>query len=435
MDEGLNTFINEINTQSYKGGKFYRPGDNTAPPGSRDWPPIMSSPEVIGPDRLNFLAYRKPALGLNILRNDILGPVRFDEAFKLYIRLWSYKHPTPVDFFHVMDNAAGEDLGWFWHEWFYKTWELDQAVKAIDYKNNNPADGSIITLENKGEMALPVILKIKEQNGDSSILKLPVEIWQQGAIYRFPYHSKSKLIYVLIDPENHYPDVQRDNNSLSGLTIPDGISAVEIIKKYIRAVGGLEKIKSIANLSIVEKGHVPQFDIQVTSKFRQPDAAFQELTVMPYGLSVNRVVINGRDVIVTHKNKLLPLNEIAKKQMVLKYKLFPELYGIDAHATLLLNDKPQIVNNLPAYELKLTTPDSLHISLFFDMITGFKIKQILNVPGGTYTSEYGDYREIKTGLKIPFTEKINDGGQVFQLQVSKVDINEGIDDALFKFPK
>jgi aminopeptidase N len=52
------------------------------------------------------------------LREQILGEDRFDYAFRTYIKRWAFKHPTPWDFFHTMDNAAGEDLSWFWNEWF-----------------------------------------------------------------------------------------------------------------------------------------------------------------------------------------------------------------------------------------------------------------------------------------------------------------------------
>jgi hypothetical protein len=94
-------------------------------------------PDVIQTDFWVYAAYEKPALGLTILREQILGEERFDFAFKTYIKRWAFKHPTPWDFFHSMDNAAGEDLSWFWNEWFLQTWKLDQGVKAINYTDND----------------------------------------------------------------------------------------------------------------------------------------------------------------------------------------------------------------------------------------------------------------------------------------------------------
>ena len=86
-------------------------------------------------------AYDKPGLGLELLRYDILGEERFDSAFRYYIRNWAYKHPTPWDFFHAMENSSGEDLSWFWRGWFMNNWKIDQAVTGVDYIQYNPANG------------------------------------------------------------------------------------------------------------------------------------------------------------------------------------------------------------------------------------------------------------------------------------------------------
>ena len=37
--------------------------------------------------------YFKAALGLVLLREEIIGPERFDPAFRKYIATWAYRHP------------------------------------------------------------------------------------------------------------------------------------------------------------------------------------------------------------------------------------------------------------------------------------------------------------------------------------------------------
>jgi aminopeptidase N len=59
-----------------------------------------------------------PSSGLVILREQVLGPERFDLAFRTYVERWAFKHPTPDDFFRTMENVAGEDLSWFWRVGF-----------------------------------------------------------------------------------------------------------------------------------------------------------------------------------------------------------------------------------------------------------------------------------------------------------------------------
>jgi hypothetical protein len=182
----------------------------------------MNTPDVIQTDYLGNAAYEKPAQGLMILREQILGEERFDFAFKTYIKRWAFKHPTPWDFFHSMDNAAGEDLSWFWNEWFLQTWKLDQGVKEINYTDNDPAKGGLITIENLEEMVMPVTAFVMEENGKSSTIKLPAEIWQRGNTWTFPYKSTSKIAYVTLDPDHLLPDVNPDNNSLSGQLVAKG---------------------------------------------------------------------------------------------------------------------------------------------------------------------------------------------------------------------
>ena len=78
-------------------------------------------------------AYSKPATGLNILRETIMGRELFDYAFKEYARRWAFKHPEPADFFRTLEDASGEDLDWFWRGWFYSTEVCDISLDTVKY--------------------------------------------------------------------------------------------------------------------------------------------------------------------------------------------------------------------------------------------------------------------------------------------------------------
>jgi hypothetical protein len=93
--------------------------------------PIMSNSENIigfGPN-----AYSKPATGMNILRETIMGRELFDYAFKEYARRWAFKHPEPADLFRTMEDASGEDLDWFWRGWFYGIEACDISLDTVKY--------------------------------------------------------------------------------------------------------------------------------------------------------------------------------------------------------------------------------------------------------------------------------------------------------------
>ncbi len=219
MDEGFNTFINTLSTANFNKGEYDREHfsmPDIAPALFRPAEPIMTIPDVQQPRALGTLAYYKPGYGLKMLRETILGPDRFDFAFKTYVNRWAFKHPTPYDFFRTMENAAGEDLGWFWRGYFYETWKLDQGIQGVRYVDGAAEKGALITIENLEKMAMPVIVEVQEVNGKKSRTTLPVEIWQRGANWTFRYPSTSAIRTVTLDPDGKLPDVNLRNNVWRG---------------------------------------------------------------------------------------------------------------------------------------------------------------------------------------------------------------------------
>ena len=174
--------------------------------------PIMTFADDVQRSYVGFNNYTKPAAGLYLLREEVLGHQRFDEAFREYIRRWAYRHPTPQDFFRTMNDVSGENLNWFWKEWFYETWTLDQSVTGVRYDGDDPSHGSVITIANNRAMVMPVTVRVKEENGRSGVVHLPVEVWKQGGRFSFRYASRSPLDSVVADPDDRLPDVDRRNN-------------------------------------------------------------------------------------------------------------------------------------------------------------------------------------------------------------------------------
>jgi hypothetical protein len=217
MDEGFNTFINTLSTAAFNKGEYQstRPVDMhrigayyTRP----DLEPIMSSPDNLKERNNGTLLYSKPSAGLVLLREQILGPERFDFAFRTYIDRWAFKHPTPDDFFRTMENASGETLGWFWRGWFVNNWRLDVGVRKVEYVDNDATKGALITLDNLEKMAMPVILEIKTRDGKTNRINLPVEIWQRNNSWTFRYPSTTEVESVTYDPDKVLPDSNEENN-------------------------------------------------------------------------------------------------------------------------------------------------------------------------------------------------------------------------------
>jgi hypothetical protein len=217
MDEGFNTFINTLSTADFNNGEYKpkKPMDLHAMAPRITNPTlesILSQPANLKEKNTGILLYFKPSIGLTMLREQILGPERFDFAFRNYIDKWAFKHPTPDDFFRSMENAGGENLQWFWRGWFLNNWQLDVAVRDVKYVSDAPSKGSIITIDNLQKMAMPVILEIKTVSGKVSRITLPVEIWERNSSWTFNYPSTEEIESVTYDPDKVFPDINPDNN-------------------------------------------------------------------------------------------------------------------------------------------------------------------------------------------------------------------------------
>ena len=220
MDEGFNTFINDLSTAAFNKGEF-KPSffpDPSAPFMVRmtfgeKMDGLYNTPDVIQQNNLGITAYLKPAQMLHALREQVLGEERFDRAFQEYIRRWAFKHPTPWDFFHTMENMSGEDLSWFWRAWVLNSWKLDVSVKDLRYKKGDATKGAEITIENLEKMVMPLAIRVTEVNGNEQTIQLPVEVWQRGAQWTFSVLTTSEIKQVVIDPDKKLPDWDRSNNT------------------------------------------------------------------------------------------------------------------------------------------------------------------------------------------------------------------------------
>ena len=219
MDEGFNTFINIYSGQNFNKGEYNKPELPDPMIGfmKRDSTSVvMTYEDAMDTRRIGMLCYYKPAFALFMLREYILGHDRFDYAFRNYVSRWAFKHPTPKDFFRSMDDGAGDDLTWFWKEWFYKPSTLDQAVTDVKYTapdSTGGSKGAEITVKNLRQMVMPMIIEVKETNGHSGRVTLPVEVWQHTGKWTFHYNSTSTIQSVVVDPDNVMPDMDRSNNT------------------------------------------------------------------------------------------------------------------------------------------------------------------------------------------------------------------------------
>lgn len=217
MDEGFNTFINDIAAKDFNNGEYAQPAasahDMAKVMYSDRSEAIMKTPDGMKEFNIGLSLYYKPGFALGLLREQIVGEKLFDEAFKKYIRDWAYKHPSPWDFFRSIESSVGEDLGWFWKGMFLENWRLDQAISKVEYQNNNAKNGAIVTIDNLEKVAMPVVIEYETISGTKGRVKLPVEVWQSTGTIKTRLPVQEELKKVVIDPDKVFPDYNGENNT------------------------------------------------------------------------------------------------------------------------------------------------------------------------------------------------------------------------------
>jgi len=431
MDEGFNTFINGVDTKVFNNGEFAHKSDaqRSAQYMFNDKSEaLLTIPDVILAANLGTAAYSKPAMALDLLRKYVLGEKRFDYAFRTYVRRWAFKHPTPWDFFHCMENAGGEDLGWFWRGWMLNNWKLDQGVKDVKYVESDPAKGAVITIENLEEMAMPVVMVIDQENGTRDTLTLPVEIWQHGAVHPFAYRSTSKIKRIVIDPEHEFPDINPGNNSWNGQAperpIPAGVSAASVIDKYLSAIGGREKVAAVKDLVVVATANVQGQQVIETRKFLAPDAGLLDIELPDMKMHAIHLSVSKDSVTISQMGQRPTLDEATKQEIRDNISPFPELnFSKEGYKTELTSIRN--FDGTDAYELKVTTPSGKVNLYYYAVESGLRIREVRRTSQGETSTDFGDYREVN-GIRFPWHIDDNQGEVDLDMKVQSVKVNSGL---------
>ena len=221
QDEGFNTFINTFS----EGRRYPEKGDQMQrAAGERAYVeqamkanvdvPIDVNPDRIDPRFLGLAAYVKPSVGLQLLRQEVLGPAAFDDAFRTYIQRWAFKHPSPTDFYRTMEDVGGKRLDWFWREWFIENPRFDQAIDSVGTSNAGGTQNVTVVYGNRARGVLPIHARFTFSDGSTANYDYPAEVWSTNTThYARTYSFAGKtLTRIELDPDHRLLDIDRANN-------------------------------------------------------------------------------------------------------------------------------------------------------------------------------------------------------------------------------
>ncbi|RLJ77613.1 M1 family metallopeptidase [Pedobacter alluvionis] len=137
-----------------------------------DQPVISMSDQVSGAGYGNN-SYGKASLSYLALK-DMLGNDLFKKALHTYMSNWNGKHPIPWDYFNSMNAGSGQDLNWFFQNWFFTNNYLDLAIAKV-----MPAKGkSTVAVKNVGGFAIPFDVVVTYADGKVDTIHQTPAVWK-----------------------------------------------------------------------------------------------------------------------------------------------------------------------------------------------------------------------------------------------------------------
>lgn len=216
QDEGVTTYVENLATMD-----FFPDADPFSSEmqqylqiaGTAAEKPMMRHADRYGPGPARVIAsYRKPGFMLRAL-GAVIGEETLHRALAEYADRWHLKHPSPLDFFHTVEDVSGRDLDWFFHPWWYETGVLDQAIADVRVSGAGDGERVEVVIEDQGDNPMPVLLTVELEDGTARSARVPVRVWLDGRRrHATTIEAGGRVERIEIDAARIFPDVDRADN-------------------------------------------------------------------------------------------------------------------------------------------------------------------------------------------------------------------------------
>ncbi|GMN09776.1 hypothetical protein MTsPCn9_18190 [Croceitalea sp. MTPC9] len=211
--------------------------------------------------------------------------------------------------------------------------------------------------------------------------------------------------------------------------LPEGITANNVLEKYIEAIGGATKVNAISSLKLVYEGEAMGSKIKIEEK-RTADK-FAQTTFMNDNAMMG-VVAKGDELYMKQGANKMPLPADMKEDMMSVLGIFPEQAFLANGAAKLAG--VENVDGKDAYKIDVAGK-VMQSSFFYDVETGLKIKEtsVITMNGQTQnqSSMLKDYQEVD-GIKFPSIKTQSFGPQEVEVKLLEAVINTGVSEADFE---
>ncbi len=201
MDEGWVTAFEYLIGEAENGKEFndkmytdFRVKRYINDPSTEQDQPLISMSSQLSGMGYGSNAYIKPAFAYLALK-DMLGDDVFKKMLHHYMTTWAGKHPTPWDFFYSFNTGSGQDLNWYWNNWFFSNNYIDLKVNSAIQSNENLE----MIIHNVGGFAIPFEAEITLEDGTILKKDFTPDVWKNGNFYKAQIEVSQKVKSVKID--------------------------------------------------------------------------------------------------------------------------------------------------------------------------------------------------------------------------------------------
>ncbi len=217
-----------------------------------------------------------------------------------------------------------------------------------------------------------------------------------------------------------------------GVEVPTGLTGIDVIQKYVDAVGGESAMRNIEDLTINMSAIIQGMEIDMVIQQKAP-GKFKSVMSMG-GNVMQQQVFDGTRGKISGMQGTMELEGDMLEELKIQALMNPELTYEERGFDLSLEGVENVAGKV-AFRVKITSPRDHTITEFFDSETFLKLRTVVtqDTPMGEMAqiTDYEDYREVE-GMKFPFLMKQQAGPQAFDMQVNSIEINQGLDDEVFR---
>ena len=206
--------------------------------------------------------------------------------------------------------------------------------------------------------------------------------------------------------------------------IPEGMTATNVVDKYIDAIGGIDKVAAIKTTMMVANATVQGTPLILTTKASSPNKKSSVISAM--GQTFQKTVFDGEKGYSESRGQR---QDLAGEDLEKSKTENSILSDLNYKEGKLLRIEPLEGKNMIVLKHGST-------EIFYDMESGLKIKsiKIVKTPDGKETKVptiFSDYKEVN-GVKFPHSIGQKMGPMDINFTITEIKINEGVSDEDFK---